>query len=91
MLPLEHSAIRFTCIKRLLVLKTNLWSFGEWQFYIGFAVARIVFKLSYVLVHVESSAISFYTNIDGDLHIVAASLCHIVTASMCHIVAPTVP
>ena len=27
MLPLEHSGKLLTCIERLLVLKTNLWSF----------------------------------------------------------------
>ena len=27
-----------TCIKRLLVLKTNMWSFCEWPFYTGFTV-----------------------------------------------------
>ena len=30
-----HSAILLTCIN-YLVLKTNLWSFGEWPFYTGF-------------------------------------------------------
>ena len=38
MLPLEHSAILLTCIKRLLVFKTNFRSFGEWPFYTGFTV-----------------------------------------------------
>ena len=33
MLPLEHSAILLTCIKRLLVLKTIFCSFREWPFY----------------------------------------------------------
>ena len=32
MLPLEHSAILMTCIKRYLVLKTNCPSFWEWPF-----------------------------------------------------------
>ena len=32
----EHSAILLTCIKRLLVLKTNFQSFWEWPFYTGF-------------------------------------------------------
>ena len=45
MLPLqEHSAILLTCIKRLLVLKTNLWSFWEWLFYTGFTVWSIIYK-----------------------------------------------
>ena len=39
---LEHFAILLTCIKRELVLKTNLWSFLEWPFYTGFTVARHV-------------------------------------------------
>ena len=38
MLPLEHSAIRLTCIKQLLVLKTNFQSFLESPFYTGFTV-----------------------------------------------------
>ena len=38
MLPLEHSAILLTCIKRLLVIKTNFWYFSEQPFYTGFTV-----------------------------------------------------
>ena len=34
----EHSAILLTWIRRLLTLKTNLWSFCEWLFYTGFTV-----------------------------------------------------
>ena len=33
MLPLDHSAILLTCIKRLLVLKTNFGVFLKWLFY----------------------------------------------------------
>ena len=38
MLPLEHSAILLTCIKWLLVLKTNFLSFWEWPFKTGLTV-----------------------------------------------------
>ena len=38
MLPLEHSAIFMTCIKRKLVLKTNFWPFFEWLLKTGFTV-----------------------------------------------------
>ena len=41
-------AILLTCIKRLLVLKTNFLSFLEWPFYTGFAVST--FQLSQKLI-----------------------------------------
>ena len=37
MLPLEHSAILLTCIKRYTVLKPNFWSF-EWPLKVGSTV-----------------------------------------------------
>ena len=49
MLPLEHSAILLICVKRLLVLKTNFWSFLEWPFYTGLAhnnAKHVVFQNS---------------------------------------------
>ena len=48
MLPLEHSAILLTCIKRLLVLKTNCWSFKEWLFYIGFTVFWTYLRVAFL-------------------------------------------
>ena len=48
MLPLEHSAILSTCIKRYLVLKTNFWSFLEWLFYTGFTVFESIGYIVYV-------------------------------------------
>ena len=38
MLPLEHSAILLTCIKQLLVLKTNFGLLFEWPLKTGFTV-----------------------------------------------------
>ena len=38
MLPLEHSAILLTYIKRYSVLKTIFWPKCEWPFYTGFTV-----------------------------------------------------
>ena len=38
MLPLEHSAIPLTCIKRKLVLKTNLIFFESGRFFTRFTV-----------------------------------------------------
>ena len=38
---IAESAIILTCIKRLLVLKTNFCFFWEWLFYTGFTVSTI--------------------------------------------------
>ena len=38
MLPLEHSAILLTCIKRYLVLKTNFGILFKWPLKTGFTV-----------------------------------------------------
>ena len=46
MLPLEHSAIFFTCIKRLSVLKTIFGVRFEWQLKTGFTVE--VFPIEFV-------------------------------------------
>ena len=43
MLPLEHSAILLTCIKRKLDMKTKFRSYSEWPFYTGFTVAPIAY------------------------------------------------
>ena len=40
MLPLEHSAILLTCIKRYSVLKTNFLCSFEWPLKTGYTVAE---------------------------------------------------
>ena len=42
MLQREHSAMLLTCIKRYLVLINNFQSFGEWPFYTGFTVCKVM-------------------------------------------------
>ena len=48
-------AILLTCIKRLLVLKTNFWSFFEWPFYTDFALST--FQLSQKLIRLVKQLI----------------------------------
>ena len=42
----EYYVMLLTCIKRQLVLKTNLWSLSEWPFYTGFTVYVHIFLSS---------------------------------------------
>ena len=54
MLPLEHSAILLTCIKRYSVLKTNFCVLFEWPLKTGFTVIvnlQPILKGVYRMIH----------------------------------------
>ena len=87
MLPLQHYAIRLTCIKRSLLLKSNFWTFWERPFYTGFAIHYKYWLTLCIRMLVILMNLIYLNSLVSDVVIIVATLLVIIVGSTTQIFA----